>query len=78
MDLRAAFASVYVGTVSLSAQEQAVSKSKTVFGKDGGGGEKQEVKEGMGAASRPLPPAKQALKDKKYALTSVKIERVPK
>ena len=62
MDLRAAFAQ-YMSGSKLSAQEQAVVKAK-LFGK---GKAVKEVKEGMDAASRPLPPAKQALKDAKYA-----------
>ena len=64
IDLRAAY-SQYMQNSNLSAPEQAAVRAK-LFGKDGGG-EKKEVKEGMGAASRPIPPHKQSLKDAKDA-----------
>ena len=62
IDLRAAYAQ-YMQNSNLSAPEQAAVRAK-LFGKDGGG-EKREVKEGMGAASRPLPPRKKQISDAK-------------
>ena len=64
IDLRAAYAQ-YMQNSNLSAPEQAAVRAK-LFGKDGGG-EKKEVKEGMGAVSRPTAPHKQSLKDAKDA-----------
>ena len=60
IDLRAAY-SQYMSNSNLTAPEQAAVRAK-LFGKDGGG-DKREVKEGMGAASRPLPPRKKQLSD---------------
>ena len=60
IDLRAAY-SQYMSNSNLTAPEQAAVRAK-LFGKDGGG-EKKEVKEGMGAASRPLPPRKKQISD---------------
>ena len=62
IDLRAAY-SQYMSNSNLTAPEQAAVRAK-LFGKDGGG-EKKEVKEGMGAASRPLPPRKRQISDAK-------------
>ena len=62
IDLRAAY-SQYMSNSNLTAPEQAAVRAK-LFGKDGGG-EKKEVKEGMGAASRPLPPRKKQISDAK-------------
>jgi hypothetical protein len=62
IDLRAAY-SQYMSNSNLTAPEQAAVRAK-LFGKDGGG-DKREVKEGMGAASRPLPPRKRQISDAK-------------
>ena len=68
IDLRAAYAQ-YMQNSNLSAPEQAAVRAK-LFGKDGGG-EKKEVKEGMGAGAilpnQLLPSINESIKDAKDA-----------